>query len=328
MSDPDSADAVQAFPTPGVRTIADLTTFDGGAAADRQIKTLIYYLGDTPVLLLLRGDHDLVEQKLIDGTGTAAIRPGQDEEIRSLLGAGAGSLGAVGVSDMRIIADPELRERRGLTTGANVDDQHVRNVDVERDIAVTDWIDLRAVKAGEPCPRCGAALDIERAIEVGHIFKLGTEYTAALGATVLDENGEERPIVMGSYGIGVERAIAVIVETHHDDNGIVWPVATAPWEVVITTIRGDDPAVAEAAHTVYEALQARGVDVVLDDRNERPGVKFADAELVGIPHRITIGPRSLEAGSVEVVDRATGDKRDVALDDVVSDVATVIEDSR
>lgn len=328
IEDPAEVGAIERFPTPGVRTIADLVEFDEGAQAEQQIKTLVYFLDGEPTLVLLRGDHDLVDQKLVDGTGAMTVRPARAEEIRDLLGAGAGSLGAVGVSDVRILADHRLRGRRGMTTGANEDDIHVRNVDVERDIAVDDWLDLRAVSAGEPCPACGSALEVERAIEVGHIFKLGTKYTSVMNVTVKDENGEERPVVMGSYGIGVERAMAAIVEAHHDEQGIVWPLPMAPWEVVITTIRGDDPDVAETAQQIYDALLSRGVETVLDDRAERPGVKFADAELIGIPYRITVGPRSLEAGQVELVTRASGEKLDVPLDEVVSEVATFVEDAR
>ena len=328
IEDPAVVGEIEAFPTPGVRTIADLVDFDGGAPADRQIKTLVYFLDGQPTLVLVRGDHDLVEQKLVDGVGASAVRPARAEEIHDLLGAGAGSLGAVNLSGVRIVADHRLRNRRGMTTGANQDDMHIRNVDIERDIDVDEWLDLRGVSAGEPCLECGTPLGVERAIEVGHIFKLGTRYTTVMNVTVKDENGEERPLVMGSYGIGVERALAAIVETHHDEKGIVWPVPMAPWEVVITTIRGDDPDVAEAAQQIYDALLSRGVETVLDDRAERPGVKFADAELIGIPYRITVGPRSLEAGQVELVTRASGEKLDVPLDDVVSEVATFVEDAR
>lgn len=328
VEDPAEVGPIESFVTPGVRTISDLATFDGGAPAQRQIKTLVYILDESPVLVLLRGDHELVEQKLVDGTGAVTVRPAHGEEIRELLGAGAGSLGAVGVSGVRIIADLRLQGRRGMTTGANQDDVHVRNVEVSRDIDVSEWVDLRAVAAGEPCQVCGTPLDMVQAIEVGHIFKLGTEYTSVMGVTVKDEAGDERPLVMGSYGIGVERALAAIVETHHDERGIVWPVPVAPWEVVITTIRGDDPVVAEAAQHVYDALLSRGVETLLDDRAERPGVKFADAELVGIPYRITIGPRSLESGHVEVADRKTGEQLEVALNEVVSEVAAFVEDAR
>jgi prolyl-tRNA synthetase len=306
VTDPTAAAAPQRFPTPGIRTIAALAGFADFAAADRQIKTLVYMIAGQPALLLLRGDHELMEQKAIDGLGTWDVRPAHDEEIVAALGAHAGSLGAVGVSGVRIVADPALHGRCGMVTGANEDDWHLRDVSVERDIAVDTWLDLRLVAAGEGCPVCGEPLEVKRTIEVGHIFKLGTKFSEALGAAVLDEQGEQRVIWMGSYGIGVGRNLATVVEASHDDKGIVWPTSIAPYEVVITIVKGDDaPSVAAAGH-IYSALQEGGIDTLLDDRDERPGVKFADAELIGIPYRVTIGPRGLAEGVVEVVRRRDG----------------------
>lgn len=317
VSDDAGPEAPQRFPTPGVRTIEDLVDFDGGAAADRQIKTLVYILDGEPALVLLRGDHPLQEQKLADQTGTIDFRPAHSEEIRDLLGADAGSLGAVGVSNVRIVADQSLRGRTNMTTGANLDDHHLRGVSVERDIAVAEWADLREVAAGEPCLECGEPIDVFRAIECGHIFKLGTKYSEPLGAMVLDENGKSRPVFMGSYGIGLERNMAAVVETHHDDKGIAWPVAVAPFEVVVTVLKLDEDTTS-AADGLYEALQAAGLDVIVDDRNERPGVKFNDAELIGIPFRITVGPRGLGEGIVEVGERATGETEKVAVEEAVA----------
>ena len=324
VEDPDGDLEVERFDTPGVRTIADLETFDGGAAADRQIKTLVYVLDGDKVLVLLRGDHALQDQKLLDGTGAIEARPAQPEEILELLGADAGSLGAVGVADLRIIADPALRGRRGMTTGANENDMHVRGVDVERDITVRDWIDLRTVVDGEPCPSCGSPLSVFPAIEVGHIFKLGTFYAEPLGVKVLDQNGTSVPVVMGSYGIGVERNLAASVEANHDEKGIVWPLEIAPFAVVITVVRPDDEATSDAAEGIYEGLREAGIEVLLDDRDERPGVKFNDAELIGVPYRITVGPRGVGDGMVEVVERRSGASRDVALDDAVADVTALV----
>ena len=312
--DPNESLELEVFPTPGVRTIADLEMFDGGAAADRQIKTLVYYLDDEPALILLRGDHGLEDQKLLDGTGAVVARPAHAEEIRHLLGADAGSLGAVGVEGIRIYSDPALRGRRGLTTGANENDKHVRNVDVDRDIVVHEWLDLRTVTDGEACPRCGQPLSVFKAIEVGHIFKLGTFYAEPLGMTVLDENGKTIPVVMGSYGIGVERNMAASVEANHDDKGIIWPIEIAPYHVVITVLRPDQAEPLTAAEGLYHELVSRGIEVLLDDRDERPGVKFTDAELIGVPFRVTVGPRGLESGVVEVVDRASGDSTEVGVD--------------
>jgi prolyl-tRNA synthetase len=242
-----------------------------------------------------------------------------------VLGADAGSLGAVGVEDVTILADKELRDRRSMTTGANENDTHVRGVDVDRDVAVDQWLDLRTVEAGEACPECGGTLEVYPAIEVGHIFKLGTFYADKLGLTVLDENGKAVPIVMGSYGIGIERNMAASVEANHDEHGITWPLEIAPYQVVITVVRPDDERSAAVSTDLYETLIADGVEVLLDDRKERPGVKFADAELIGIPLRVTIGPRGLEDDIVEFVERRSGEKREVAIADAVSEVKAFLK---
>ncbi len=325
--DPDAA-AIEKFATPGIRTIDALAEFPEGAAADRQIKTLVYILDGDPALVMLRGDHQLQEQKLQDGTQSVEIRPAQGDEIRALLGADAGSLGAVGVSDVRIVADHALHGRRGMTTGANQDDFHVRNVDVGRDVEVDEWLDLRAVVAGEPCVECGNPLEVFKAIEVGHIFKLGTKYAEAMNASVLDEGGDARVIWMGSYGIGLERNLAAVVEAHHDAKGIIWPVSVAPWQVVVTLLKTDASHVVEAAETLYDALLAAGVDTILDDRDERPGVKFNDAELIGIPYRVTVGPRGVDSGVLELVTRATGEVEEVPTGDIVDRLLVLIEADR
>ncbi len=328
VSDDSGDAAVERFATPGVRTIAALEDFADFAAAPRQIKTLVYMVAGEPVLLLLRGDHELMEQKLIDGLGTWDARPAQDDEIVSALGAHAGSLGAVGVGGLRIISDPALQGRVGMVTGANEDDWHLRNVSLARDIAVDTWLDLRRVAAGEGCPVCGSPLEVKRTIEVGHIFKLGTKFSEALGATVLDEKGEQRVIWMGSYGIGVGRNLATVVESSNDDKGIVWPVAVAPYEVVVTIATADDPATVGAAESIYGALGAARIDVILDDRDERPGVKFADAELIGIPYRVTVGRRSIVEGEVEVVRRADGTVERLAPEAAVARLVEVVRAER
>jgi prolyl-tRNA synthetase len=308
-------DRPEPFPTPGVRTIEDLVEFDGGAPADRQIKTLVQYLDGEPTLVLLRGDHELQEQKLRDGTGALEVRPAHPDEIRELLGADAGSLGAVGVDDIEIVADHALRGRANMVTGANRDEHHLRGVDVGRDIAVDEWLDLRAVAAGEPCPECGEPLDVFRGIEVGHIFKQGTKYAEALGAAVQDAEGESVDLVMGAYGIGVERNMAAIVEVHNDEHGIVWPIAVAPYELVITLVKMDDEATVATGEELYRELTEAGIEVLIDDRAERPGVKFADAELIGIPYRVTVGPKGLADGIVELAERSTGESTRVPVSD-------------
>jgi len=313
VEDPAGSLAPERFPTPGVRTIEELARLDAGAPPDRQIKTLVYLIDGAPTLVLLRGDHTLMEQKLRDGTAARELRPARPEEIRSVLGASPGSLGAVGVSGLRILADPALRGRRAMTTGANQDEFHIRGVDVARDIAVTSWLELREVQGGEACPMCEASLALGKAIEIGHIFKLGTKYSESLGAVVLDESGKSVPIVMGSYGIGIDRTMAAIVEHSHDDAGIIWPVRVAPYEVVVTVLNPKDVNTSETGAQIYEALRASGVDVILDDRDERPGVKFKDAELVGIPYRVTVGPKGLEHKQVELLRRRDGRKDNLDL---------------
>jgi prolyl-tRNA synthetase len=215
-----------------------------------------------------------------------------------------------------------------MATGANEDDWHFSGVSVDRDISVSVWADLRTVASGEKCVRCGGDLELWKGIEVGHIFKLGTKYSEAFGAYVQDEEGTSHPVIMGSYGIGVERAMAAVVESSHDDKGIVWPVSVAPFEVVVTVLRVDDPATLSAAQDIYTSLRASGVDVILDDRAERPGVKFADSELVGIPFRVTIGPRGVENGSVEFTRRSGLETVDIGLESVVATAVEAVETGR
>ncbi len=315
------------FATPGVRTIEHLAE-QYQAPADRQVKTLVYFLDDVLTLVLMRGDHALNEQKLVDATGAVTIRPAQPEEIRDALGALPGSLGAVGVTDHPIIADEALRGRRGMYTGANADDTHLRGVDVDRDIDVGRWADLREVAAGEACVNCGHGLEVERGIEVGHIFKLGYKFSDAIGISVSGPDGKPVRPIMGCYGIGVERAMAAAIEVHHDDKGIVWPVAIAPFEVVVVIAQQDVAAVAEAGDRAYQALVDIGVEVIVDDRPVRAGVKFSDAELVGIPFRITVGKRGLASGSAELTDRASGSTVQVPVDDLAKHVREAVAQAR
>jgi prolyl-tRNA synthetase len=317
------------FPTPGLRTIKSLAeAHPETAAPNRQIKTLVYVLDGEQVLVLLRGDHELQEQKLLDATASVEARAAAPEEIRPLLGADPGSLGAVGVEGTRIIADESLRGRSNLVTGANEDDWHHSGVDVERDISVDLWADLRSVATGEACPTCGQPLELWKGIEVGHIFKLGTKYSETFGVYVQDEKGESHPIIMGSYGIGLERGMAAVVETSHDEKGIIWPVSIAPYEVVITVIRPDDEPTLAAAESMYRELGEMGIEVLLDDREERPGVKFADAELIGIPYRVTVGPRGVADGIVELTTRRGLITEEVAIDGVVSLLTEMIVPQR
>ena len=327
VDDGDASDELSRFPTPGVRTIAALEKVEGGAPAHRQIKTMVMVLDGSMTLALVRGDHQLNLQKLADGTGAIDIRPAEPAETLQRLGAHPGSLGAVGVKDLRIVADHSLGGRRNLATGANTDDWHYSGVDIDRDIAVDEWLDLREVSAGEPCVNCGSPLEVVRCIENGHIFKLGRRYAEAMGATVLDADGVERPITMGSYGIGIGRAMAAVAETHHDDRGLIWPVAVAPYETVITVASMRDDTAVAAAERLYGELRGLGVEVLLDDRDARAGVKFADSELVGIPWRITAG-RAVADGEVELTQRATGHTDRVRVADAAARVAETVAAAR
>lgn len=320
-------DAPERFATPGVRTIAALETFDGGAAADRQLKTLVMVVDGTITLAVVRGDHQLNIQKLIDATGAVQVRAGEPEEALAALGANPGSLGAVGVTNHPVIIDEALRGRINMTTGANDDDWHLRGVDVDRDLHGTQWADLREVSAGEACPNCQTPIDIVRCIEIGHIFKLGTGYAEKFGVMVLSPDGKQIPVVMGSYGIGVGRNMAASVEANHDDKGIIWPVSIAPFEVVITLMRVDEESMAAGERLYHELRQAR-VDVLLDDRDARPGVKFADAELVGIPFRVTVGPKGLANGEVEVTERRTGQTTNVPLEELPTHVTRLVAEAK
>jgi prolyl-tRNA synthetase len=321
-------DAPEEFATPEVRTIEDLAAFDGGAPAEHQIKTLVVVLDGETALVLMRGDHPLSEQKLQDAAGATELRHASDQEIQHSLGASAGSLGAVGVTDCRILADLALRGRIGMMTGANRDGFHLRGVDVERDIPSAEWLDLREVQAGEACQLCDALLEVRKTIEVGHIFKLGTRYSEMLGATVQDESGKSRPIIMGSYGIGIERTMAAVVESRHDEAGMIWPISVAPFEVVITVINPKNAAAADAGGALYDALVAEGIDVLLDDRDERPGIKFNDADLIGFPYRITVGPKGLAESIVEITERRGRKSRNVAVEKAASTVAEAVLEER
>ena len=298
--------ALEKFPTPGVVTIEALSKAPYGVAANRQIKTLVYMADSKPVLILIRGDDQLNETKFLARTGAAAARPATPEECFATLGAKPGSLGAVMnvPAGVRILADERIRGANDMTTGANEDGFHFKNVSIERDIKVKDWFDLRTVTAGEPCGKCAKSLKIRRAIEVGHVFKLGTKYSEKLGSYFLDEAGARNPCVMGCYGIGVTRTLQAIIEQSNDKDGIVWPLAVAPYQVCITplAVAAEHPCMV-VAEKLYAELTGLGVDVILDDRDERPGVKFKDADLIGFPIRVSIGEKSLAKGEVEIKPR-------------------------
>jgi prolyl-tRNA synthetase len=312
--------ALEKFATPGVTTIEHLEKAPFNVAATKQIKTLVYVVETKPVLILLRGDHQLNEAKLTGMLGTATFRPAEAEEIFTALRAHPGSLGAVGVKDLPVYADESLRAVTGMTTGANEDGFHLRQVEIDRDIQVKKWADLRTTQLGEACANCGQPLKIRRAIEVGHVFKLGTKYSEALKAQFLDESGKQVPAIMGCYGIGVTRTMQAVIEQCNDKDGIVWPVSVAPYTVCLTPLSvAPDGAVMKLAEKIYAELTAKGIDVILDDRDERPGFKFKDSELIGFPLRIGIGEKSLAKGEVEFKPRG-GQLTPVKAEDAVTKI--------
>ena len=318
--------AVEKFPTPGVVTIEALSKAPYSVPANRQIKTLVYIADSKPVLMLVRGDDQLNETKFMARTGAVAARPATPEECFATLGAKPGSLGAVRnvPADVRILADERLRGANDMTTGANEDGFHFRSVSIERDIKVTQWCDLRTVSAGEPCAKCAKPLKIRRAIEVGHVFKLGTKYSEKLNAFFVDESGQRHPCVMGCYGIGVTRTMQAVIEQCNDKDGIIWPLAVAPYQVLITplSVASDSQAMKLALQFHGELTQA-GVEVILDDRDERPGVKFKDADLVGFPIRLALGEKSLAKGEVEIKRRG-GELRPVKIEEAVAEVLKLV----
>ncbi len=316
---------LEKFTTPGVVTIEALSKAPYSVPANRQIKSLIYMADSKPVIVLIRGDDQVNEAKLAGVIGTTTFRAATGEEIFAALGAHPGSLGAAGVKDISIFADERLRGANDMTTGANEDGFHFRNVSIERDIVVTKWSDLRTVTAGEPCAKCGKSLKIRRAIEVGHVFKLGTNYSEKMGALFLDETGARKPCVMGCYGIGVTRTLQAVIEQSNDKDGIIWPLAVAPYQVCITPLGvAPESEVMKLAEKIYAELSERGIEVILDDRDERPGVKFKDADLVGFPLRIAIGEKSMAKGEVEIKPRG-GALVSVKAEEVVERIQALIK---
>jgi prolyl-tRNA synthetase len=312
---PEPLEQPEEVETPGATTIESLAEFlDIDPAATS--KAMPVMVGERPVLALIRGDDRLSEEKLVTALGEA-YRPMTDEEIRGVFGAGGGSLGPVG-GTIDILADDTLREGQ-FVAGANKDGWHLRGVEAGRDYNPA-FADIRQANAGDACPECGGKLEEQIAIELGHIFKLGTFYSVPFGATFLDEDGKEKPLVMGSYGIGPARTMAAIVEQHHDDRGIQWPDSVAPYDVHIVVI----PGMEEHGESVAAALSTAGFEVLLDDREARAGEKFADADLIGCPVRVTVGRKVAEDGTVDIRERAKGDDKAVSVGELVSTVREML----
>ncbi|MGQ9779321.1 MAG: proline--tRNA ligase [Bacillota bacterium] len=291
--------------TPGLRSVPEVAAFLG-VPETRLIKTMIYVTARGPVAVLLRGMDTINEVKLGHALDGAWFRPAGEEEAAEM-GVPLGFAGPCGLKGIRIIADPTVMAMGEAITGANRPDYHLRGVVPQRDFRPDEIRTVRLAQSGDPCPHCGAPLAELRGVEVGHIFKLGTKYSQALNATFQDENGLQRPFVMGCYGIGITRTMAAAIEQNYDEDGIKWPLPIAPYEAIVIPVNVKDPDQWEKAHALYVSLQEAGIETVLDDRDERPGVKFKDADLIGFPLRLTVGPRGLAEGRVEVKDRATGE---------------------
>uniref|UniRef100_A0A7V4LBT0 Proline--tRNA ligase n=1 Tax=Desulfobacca acetoxidans TaxID=60893 RepID=A0A7V4LBT0_9BACT len=312
--------------TPGVRTVEEVAAFLGVSPADI-VKTLVYETDQGPVAVLLRGDHEVNEIKVKNLLGVADLLLAGPARVEELTGAPVGFAGPVGLN-LPLYADQAVAALAAMVTGANRTDYHLTGVNPQRDLTFTRVADLRQVTAQDPCPRCGGALDILRGIEVGHIFKLGFKYSKALNAKYLDADGQEQYMFMGCYGIGVSRIVAAAIEQGHDADGIIWPWALAPFSVGLVPISINDAATREAVERLYDELSREGLEVLLDDRDERPGVKFKDMDLLGLPLRVVIGPKTLAAGQAEVRERRSRNLTLVSLDQIIPYIKDLINRNR
>jgi prolyl-tRNA synthetase len=318
--------ALNEVATPERRTVAEVSEFLG-IPPGRMVKTLVYVGPTGPLIALIAGDDELSEAKLTTVAG-GQVRPAHPDEVKEWMGAEVGFLGPHGEHNLPIFADQRLEDGFGLVTGANRNGYHVIGLEIGRDVAPDEFVDLRAVKESEGCPVCGRELRVVRAIELGHIFKLGTKYSEAMGATYLDEEGREHPIVMGSYGIGIERIIAAAVEEGADENGLRWKAALAPLDLTVIPLNMTDETVVQQAETVYRQLMDAGYSALLDDRDASPGVKLKDADLVGLPVQVVVSPRNLAKGTVEVKNRWSGERRYVKPGDLEPAVEDILAASR
>jgi prolyl-tRNA synthetase len=307
---------VEEVNTPGVRTIEEVCSFLQ-VAPDAVVKTLIFSVDDTPVAVLIRGDQEVNEIKVKNFLGCDSLELADDAMIRKVTGSPRGFAGAVGIQ-ARVIADYSLLGMSDCVMGANREDYHLRHVKPGRDFPIADYADLRIIRESDPCPRCGREVRFARGIEVGHVFKLGTKYSKAMKAVFLDQSGKEKIMVMGCYGIGIGRTVAATIEQNYDADGIVWPLPLAPYAVIITPVNVNEKTLADAAAELYRILTEKGVEVILDDRDERAGVKFKDADLIGIPYRVTVGPKRLAEGKMEIKTRRSGEVAILPVSEVAS----------
>ncbi len=305
--------------TPGMRTIEEVSQFLG-VKPENLIKTLILQNEKGAVAVLIRGDHELNDVKVKNFLNVTDLELAPERVIEEVTGGPLGFSGPVGLENVKILADHSIQCMDSAVVGANEKDAHLVNVNPRKDFRVDRYGDFRAAQAGDPCPRCGGKLLLSRGIEVGHVFKLGTKYSEAMNARFLDADGKEQPMIMGCYGIGVSRTVAAAIEQNHDEDGIIFPPPIAPFKVIVTPVGAKSADVDSAAQTVYADLWASGIDTLIDDRDERPGVKFKDADLIGIPFRVTIGKKALADGKIELRNRKTRQVRLVDLSMVVDAV--------
>jgi prolyl-tRNA synthetase len=300
--------------TPEVRTIEEVCGFLQ-VSPDSVVKTLIFSADNAPVAVIIRGDQEVNEIKVKNFIGCSSLEMADDAMIKKVTGSSRGFVGAVGIR-ARVIADYSLLGMNDCVMGANREDYHLRHVTPVRDFTVDDYADLRIIREYDSCPRCGREIRIARGIEVGHVFKLGTKYSKAMNAVFLDQSGKEQTMVMGCYGIGIGRTVAAAIEQNHDADGIVWPLPLAPYAVIITPVNVNEKPLADAAEDLYRSLAKQGVEVILDDRDERAGVKFKDADLIGMPYRVTIGPKRLAEGKMEIKTRRSGEIAILAVSEI------------
>jgi len=316
--------ALKKVKTPDMKTVGEVTQFLKVRPQDL-VKTLIFETDQGVVAALIRGDHEVNETKLRNLLGCEEVKLASDNVVLGATGATKGFAGPVGLS-VKVIADYSIESMVDFVTGANEQDAHYINVNLGRDVKVDQFMDLRMLKEGDRCPRCGKSLNFSRGIEVGHIFKLGTKYSNALNATYLDEKGREREIVMGCYGIGIGRTAAAAIEQCHDEDGIIWPMPIAPFQVIIVPVNNKSEPLMETAEGIYRLLSGNGVEVLLDDRDSTPGVKFKDADLIGIPLRVTLGEKNLKRGLVEIRRRKNGETIMIGKDNATETILALIDE--
>jgi prolyl-tRNA synthetase len=320
----ENSEPLKDIQTPNIKTITDLVEFLK-VDQSRLAKSLVYRHNGKPLLILMMGNDHLNESKLTAALGGGEFAPIGAEDLLALTGADGGSIGPINLKGFRIIADNRLEGANGLISGANRNDYHITNIDLARDAKIDAYFDLRSIEAGEPCPNCTAPLKISNAIELGHIFKLGTKYSDSLNITYLDENGQAKPVIMGSYGIGIERVVACYIEQNNDKDGIIWNKSLAPYEVHLIAVNMNSKDVETASSQIYDRMIDAQIEVLFDDRaNMSPGFKFKDADLLGMPFHVIVGDKGLKNGQVEIKRRRTGERIMVKLEDTVSEVQKLL----